>query len=895
MTFAEDLSLPLHTVRPPRFGKLPPQECELSLDRINLRIEFNDPLLETAYEDFRRFLTSCGIEISEDGIGFTLKRGATECFEAYVITVSENGVVISANDTEGMRRAVYFTEDEMMRREGARLPIGEICRRPFIKKRISRCYFSPASHAAIEEKENELCDEIDYYPDEYLSRLAHDGINTLWLSASLRHLVKSDIISEYGKDSERRMKKLNSVIEKCRRYGIETYLLSADPASDYQNPNLADRADMLGDELGGGIRHLCPSVEKTVTYINEAFRALFTAAPHLAGYINLSVGESQSHCASDTVFRCQRCKKKFGTAGRTLAFVEKTIADAIHSVSPNAEYISWTYAQRVWKDSDIKESCECRDTSVRHLVNFEDLGVEKQLGRERLAYDYWISYIGPGELFKKSIAYDKERGVKTYAKIQVCSSHEISTVPYVPVPGQLFEKYKYMHENSVEGVMQCWFFGNYPCLMNKAAGELSFEPFPKTREEFLVKLASIYWGSDGELVARAFEKFAEGYRNFPIGVNFEWYSPMQDSPCAPYHLEPVDLPMPSTWLLDDMVGSDRVCDALLDGHTLDEAILLCEWMCNSWNEGCDILSKIDLSDHPDAAEQVNVANAVGLIFRSGLNTMRFYAKRNDLALRHGDPWEILAQMREIVKEEIEISEKLIPITEKDNRIGYHSEAHGYKIFPEKLIWRIGEMKKLLKTEFPAVEDRISRGDAPLPFYYGEENGSVRYDITESEIEKAKWMDLIKVSESDGFARLKMAYTNDGYRLHIEVQGGMDYLRIDPEFKIFHRTSPILLKDGTIEINESPGYSLFGSRLIEKRELFKCTYSSEGDTLRYTVDFPRHGLEMGEGDPFRLMISIYKDGKRAFVLSPDDRVFSRLVVGRFSPDAFAFFIPKSDLY
>ena len=177
MTFAEDLSLPLHTVRPPRFGKLPPQEGELSLDRINLRIEFNDPLLETAYEDFRRFLTSCGIEISEDGIDFTLKRGATECFEAYVITVSKNGVVISANDTEGMRRAVYFTEDEMMRREGARLPIGEIRRRPFIKKRISRCYFSPASHAA------NFTNEGGY---DYRYRFLKN-IMGLWMIQSVRH------------------------------------------------------------------------------------------------------------------------------------------------------------------------------------------------------------------------------------------------------------------------------------------------------------------------------------------------------------------------------------------------------------------------------------------------------------------------------------------------------------------------------------------------------------------------------------------------------------------------------------------------------------------------------------------------------------------------------------
>ena len=894
MTFAGDLALPRHTLRPPRFGKKPPRTGEISLDKINLEIEFSDPRLETAYGDFLRFAKCVGIEITPLGMPLRVVRGESDCFEAYVIKVTEGGVDVIAADTEGIRRAIYYIEDEMMRLEGARLELGEIRRRPFIKKRISRCYFSPASHSAIEETANELCDDVDYYPDEYLSRLAHDGINALWLGASLRYLVKSEIIPEYGGDSERRMKKLNSVIEKCLRYGIETYLFSVDPASDYNNSYLRAHPDMVGDEEGGGIKHLCPSVDSTVDYIKEAFTALFKNARGLAGYINLSVGESQSHCASDITFRCKRCRKKFGSQGRTLAFVEKTISDAIHSVSPDAEYVSWTYAQRMWNGEDVKESCEVRDESVRHLVNFEDLGVEKQLGRDRLAYDYWISYIGPGELFKKSIEYDKARGVKTYAKIQVCSSHEISTVPYVPVPGLLYEKYKYMHENGVSGVMQCWFFGNYPCLMNKAAGELSFEPFPETREEFLKKLSGIYWGEDSDSAARAYEKFAEGYRNFPLGVDFEWYSPMQDSPCAPYHLEPIDLPMPSTWLLDDMAGADRVCDSLLDGHTLGEAIDLCTAMCDSWDEGREILSALVPREHPDAAEQITVADAVGIIFRSGLNTLRFYDLRNKLALGHTDPAPTLSEMRGIVYEEIENSRALIPITERDNRIGYHSEAHGYKIFPEKLKWRIGELEKLLETEFVTVSDRISRGELPIPFYYGKEDGAVCYNIDSNDIEAAEWMDFVRLCDS-GAARLRMAYTDDGYRLEIEVSGGADYIRIDPEFKIFHRTSPIFLRGGGLEINESPGYSLFGERLIERRALFGSSYHTDGEKSVYTITFPKRGLEMGERDPFRLMISIYKNGARVFVLAPDDRVFSRLVLGRFSPDAFAFFIPMKERF
>ena len=80
------------------------------------------------------------------------------------------------------------------------------------------------------------------------------------------------------------------------------------------------------------------------------------------------------------------------------------------------------------------------------------------------------------------------------------------------------------------------------------------------------------------------------------------------------------------------------------------------------------------------------------------------------------------EMEAIARREIEISTALIPITTRDTRIGYHSEAHGYKIFPEKLRWRIGEVETVLREEFPAVRERIAKGLPPLAFYRGESIG-----------------------------------------------------------------------------------------------------------------------------------------------------------------------------
>ena len=909
ITFDKELALPLHTKKPPMWNNIAAKEDEIQIETLSVSFDFPDGegLLLTSYNDFIAFMKCVGIKRSDSGYYLRLEKRELECFEAYKINVSREGITVIAGDTEGVRRALIYIEDEMKRRSGSFLPLGEISRKPFIKDRISRCYFTPSSHAAIEEKENELCDETDYYPDEYLNRLMHDGINALWLGASLRYLVKSPLVPEYGTDSEKRMKKLNTVIEKCRKYGIKVFLFAVDPASSYCNPHLLKHPELMDDDVGAKWRLLCPSQEKGVEYLREAVKTLFRNAPHLAGYINLTLGESLSTCASNGgVLRCKRCKAKFGSIGKTLAFVEKTIADAMHEVSPDAKYISWTYEQRNWLYSDLEEACMERDEGVIHLQNFEDFGRPVQLGRKRVAYDYWLSYVGPGKLFENTIELNKRAGRSTYAKIQVCSSHEISTIPYVTAPGILYDKYKYFYENGIEGVMQCWFFGNYPCLMNKAAGELAFLPFSKTKEEFLFNLAGIYWGRDASVAAKAWLEFERGYRNFPVSVSFEWLGPMQDSPVAPLHLKPIDRSMPSTWLATDAVGGDRLGECMCNGHTHEEILELVGMMDSAWGEGMRLFDGIDELGDPDRIEQKSVAKATSLIFRSGYNIIRFYYLRRLLGIGVGDPSDTLLQMENIVNEEILNSTELIPVCEKDNRIGYHSEAHGHKIFPEKLKWRIDELHKLLNTEFPEVRSRIESGLLPLEFYTGQ-GSAVVYRVGEDER-----IPLVTNSGESGDTDVKIEECGGGYKLSVFARElSDDYIVIKPEYRIFHPSVPILLSKNEFIFptskrsfftfaNSYRAFSIHPDDIEDELKKYNFLFEKTGDNdYLFTLYIDKERFGMNDGEPFRLDIERFDKNKRfdlgcteakeAFCFS--EKLVTRLIHGTFSPECYAFILPK----
>ena len=894
MSFISELTKPLHSETPPNWNTRKPKN-EVFIDKIRIENRFSDPegLLETAFLDFDRFLASAGIRKGE-GYPLLIEAIETECREAFRIEIGTEGCRIGAADTEGIRRAIIYLEDEMYRREGCFLPIGVIERQPFIKTRISRCFFTPPSHASNLGMENELASDIDYYPDEYLNRLAHDGINALWLGVTFRELLPSKIIPEYGRDGERRLKKLNEVVAKCRRYGIAIYIFCSEPASTFRNPiPYEHHKDVLGGEFwpAQNAWTFCHISEKGAAYVEEAFTTLFRRVPNLGGLMMITTGETTSSCGSVPRMLCPRCRERFGTVPKTLADLERTVRDIMDREAPNAEFISWTYSQRGWMPEMVAETCEERDPRVIHMQNFEDLCEVEQLGKTRLAADYWLSVVGPGRVFASSLEINRRRGVKMFAKIQACSSHEISTVPYVPVPGILYDKYKYMYENGVSGVVQCWYFGNYPCLMNKAACELSFLPRFDSKHEFLKHLAGITWGeSHAEEVATAWEAIEEGYKCFPVNIAFEWLGPMQDSPAAPLHLLPVDLPMPSTWLLTNPVGGDRIGDCMLNGHLEEECVTLTASVAAGARRGADILNALTDGGYGERCEQKSVAEALALIFESGHNIVSFYTLRRLLGIGKGDTNALLDRMEGIARREIEISRALLPITAKDSRIGYHSEAHGYKIFPEKLEWRIGEVEKVLAEEFPEVRRRIADGLFPLAYYRGEVEGARCYTVERAPIEECLWMDfLTEDGVRDPKTSIRVAENGEGYILQFRLLGEEDTIWIKPEFRMFHPELPFGVSSLGIPIQKDLQFSVYDDRpqLIKK----KFTYDAqecEGGKI-YTLTFRRADFNMEKGEPFRL------DCRRAnlgSVLSLPDRMYSRLTLGKFSPDSYAFFVPKA---
>ena len=577
-------------------------------------------------------------------------------------------------------------------------PFAEDGRVPWLRHRISRCYFSPIKRPPFNR--DELADDVDYYPEPYLKRLQSERINGLWITVEFGDLV----------GDAKRLSKLRATVERCARYGIRIWLFAIEPkAVAKDDPRFRESPDLFPcpDPWHTGRRIWCASDPRTLAYLHESVRDVFRAVPGLGGMLSITHGERCCSCFSrcdalDDGVRtpCPVCAKKKPWQ------LHHALADALvrgmREANPSAELLSWFYMPYAspHRARWVAEAAKHLPDGVTLLVNFESGIVREQLGRPHIGGDYWLSVAGPSGPFAEVAAAARSAGMPFGAKIQVGCSHEDATLPFVPVPGLLYRKYKAMREAGCSSVLQCWYFGNHPGLMNKAAGELAFSDFSESEEEFLLRLARDDWGEHAAEVAAIWEALTEAYSDYPLSNTVQYFGPFHAGVVWP--LEP-DLelnPLMPTWVCKPDPSGDAVGECLGD-HTLAEALELSRRMsarCAGLTSRLEALAKAYAGDR-ERLKDIGVMRALVLQFAAAHDIFDFYAARAEavrasrvvgdaaVAVRAAD------RMAAAVRRERAVTEAMLPICRADSRIGFHSEAEAHQFFPARLEWRLATLDR----------------------------------------------------------------------------------------------------------------------------------------------------------------------------------------------------------
>ena len=682
-----------------------PGNHELDLRQgIRFQPEFPDAgSLETVNRVFRSFLA----KLPEGGFPVRTLQCGKLSGEDYRFRITEQEICIEAGDAEGIRRGIYAFIDELRGNRGPFMEKGERTFRHWLGNRISRCFFGPIKRAPFFR--DELMDEMDYYPDEYLNRLAGEGVNGLWLTIAFRDLCRTSFCPP-SPDRERRLAKLRDTVSRCLRYGIRTWAFCIEPTGLFPGDILLEKHPELKGAPTWDRFAFCPSTESGRQYIYESVKDLFTQVPKLGGILNISYGErlSSANVVNESPVKCPRCAAvpKWEILFRSLSAMRSGMPES-------AQLISWLYMARPTSRSEwVFRIAEHTPENVILQYNLESNGTKMQLGKPRKGGDYWLSYTGPSQDFREIAGRAAKTGTALSAKIQVGCSHEVATVPFVPVPGLLYRKYREMKLCGVSSVMQCWYFGNYPGLMNRAAGMLAREDFANSDEDdFLVRLARPEWGEKAPAVAAAWKMLGDAYENYPLDNMMQYYGPMHSGVIWPLFPEIALKPLAPTWKPDFGYSGDVIGECL-GNHTLEEAVILTRRMADGWEKGLKLWQSCD--SHPD----IGVAEALSIQFRSASDILNFYLLREKL-IAGIRPAATLDAMEEIVRREIGNSERLIPLCKADSRLGFHSEAESHQYDPDRLHWRISQLKNLLLHDFPAIRrNHCIPRSAEVPSYCG---------------------------------------------------------------------------------------------------------------------------------------------------------------------------------
>ena len=791
--FTEDLKSPMWSRHP--WGKTRPRPRDADLSGgVLLKAGFPDPQgrLVTAYEDLRSFLAAGRVSTTAGKYTIETAKASGLKEDAFKLEIEVQSSRILASGTEGIRRGIVYLEDEMLRRRGPFLPLGTVERSPAVRRLISRCFFGPIKRPP--RMRDELMDDVDYYPDQYLNRLAHEGVNGLWLTVEFRDLATTPFTPEAGEQSGKRLAKLRRTVDACLRYGIRTYIFSIEPrAWEADSPAPRLYPELAGALMRDGKRYFCPSGESGRQYLYQSVNSIFKAVPNLGGLINISHGERPTTCLSalsavgEGRIECPRCSglAPWQIHHASLSAMER----GMHDAAPGAELISWLYMPHTLgpRRNDLADWVyEIPAHTPKNVIlqfNFESGVRRKEFGKEFVGGDYWISTPGPSAPFERIARTAQENQTAVSAKIQTANSHEVATVPNIPVPSLLYRKFAAMQRLGVSHTMLCWYFGNYPGLMNKAAGELATTPFPQDENAFLRRLAEIYWGEDAApKVVQAWKHFSAGYENYPLTNLFQYYGPMHDGPVWPLLLKPRDAPLAPTWLLASNTtrlpyppSGDRIGESFMEALSLEETVELTRRMSASWDRGLELLRALEpqFRGEPERMLDIGVARALGIQFRSGYNILRFYDLRERMFRSAGKTrLDMLRQLTAIVKEELAGDEQLLALCERDSRLGFHSEAEGYKYFPEKIRWRMRQLRGVLSIVAPELE-RTIREDKPLfPEYTGQQpSGPVAHSVPAAALWASTGLDPPPGLRWETFGQdLRWAASHDAEALYVLVSG-----------------------------------------------------------------------------------------------------------------------------
>lgn len=514
-------------------------------------------------------------------------------------------------------------------------------------RRIVHGYLSPCGDAFME-------DSNEYMPDSLLQEYAKLGVNGVWLHGVLSALSPYPFDERLSAQYQTRRKNLQTLIQRCKKYGVKVYLYFNEPRS-LPEKQFGKYAHLIG-RRENGYAALCFQQKETREYLYNAVKDLLSDVQDLGGIITITMSENLTHCNYRPHTDCPVCKNV--PPENSAAAVNNVIQRAIRDSGSGAELIAnlWGWSAFMgWTEEQTLRGVQSLDKEISVLcVSEYDLAIEKG-GVQSKIIDYSISNPGPSEITKKTLKKARETGHKIYAKIQTNNSWECSAAPYLPVFDLLYAHLKNLSEIGVQDYMLTWTLGGYPSPMLSMAAEYAKSGKNFSLDEWYKK----EFGAQSELVKTAVGHFCKGFQEYPFSIDSLYFSP-KTLGCA------------NLWALyEEEKQSTMVCYAFDDyenwikPYPLEVYLSQYEKLLNAWKKGSALLDEV--ADEKIA--RLNIfAKTAYTHFKADYLQTKFSCLKRDKKTNG-------AKIKEILLQEKENAAELLGLIYQNACVGFEASNH----------------------------------------------------------------------------------------------------------------------------------------------------------------------------------------------------------------------------
>lgn len=535
------------------------------------------------------------------------------------------------------------------------------------------------------------------YPDAYFAQLVEHGFNAVWMRGILRDLAATDIFPTLGTEIAAHQDALATVVERAKRQGVQVILYLNEPLClPRDNPFWAEHPEVRGEPGHSGMDEwpetyaFCTSTPEMRAWLYQVTHNLFRDVPDLGGWFAITAGEHHTHCYSYIFdvpggrLECPRCTNRSATD------VATEVITAMHhgtkAASPSAHTIAWNWAWTVYEPDPQPSLLAGLPKDLTLLLDWERGGYRTMPnGKQNFVDEYSLMYVGPSERFRMLHEAAQQHGLSVMAKLQVGTTHELSTIPNLPLIDHLYEKLVSAEQLGLTGFLATWNFGNDFSLNTAAIGRFVRKPERPSPQVFVAKLAEEYFGiPNGDGVARAVAQFSQAMEYYPFDVPLIYFGPANYAAAYPLTLEPLTgTPMGWSWMMYERGDTAPTSEQF----TLEEVIDLLANLIAEWDKGFTLyVDALAGSTNAHTTTELRVAQAISHMYRSTMNVYKTYLLRRDR------PADMEAQYRPILEDEIANLEALLPLTEADSRIGFHAECQGQMVSPELIRVKLDDLR-----------------------------------------------------------------------------------------------------------------------------------------------------------------------------------------------------------